>query len=277
MARYNAIPRTGHLQAMQRAFGYIKHYPKVSIQYDETMPDLTTHKPTTYDWEQFYPGLTEELPPDMPTPKGNPARITGYFDADHAGCLQTRRSVTGVIMFVNNTPIKWYSKRQNTVESSTYGSELVAGRIATELAIEMRYKLRMVGIPLQGSCVLFGDNQSVVMNTTIPSSMLKKKHNAIAYHRVREAIAARVIDVVHCRSKENLADIFTKALGPMVHRGLLEWRGFPKLGKNEGEYQRDTNTPATIPQTEGQGTVETVGTHMFSNGNGRLSSSESCS
>ena len=91
---------------------------------------------------------------------------------------------------VNNTIVKTYSKRQSTVESSTYGSELVAARIATDMAVEIRYTLQMLGVPIDGSVLMLGDNKSVVMNTTIPSSALKKKHCAVAYHQVCEAVAA---------------------------------------------------------------------------------------
>ena len=57
----------------------------------------------------------------------------------------SRRSVTGIVLLINNTPICWISKRQKTVETSTYGSELVAARIAVDLIVEWRYKLRMLG------------------------------------------------------------------------------------------------------------------------------------
>jgi hypothetical protein len=152
LARYCQAPREGHMVAMQRAFGYIKHFAKRQIVYDVRMPTHLDDKVTKFGgWKEMYPDAIEELPPDMPTPKGKPVRVSAYFDADHAGCLQTRRSTTGMIMFLNGTPIKWYSKRQNTVESSTYGSEIVAGRITVEFAIEMRYKIRMLGVPIVGS------------------------------------------------------------------------------------------------------------------------------
>ena len=60
---------------------------------------------------------------------------------------------------------------------------------------------------------MLGDNQSVVLKTAMPSSMLKKKHNAIAYHRVREAIAGGIVRFHHIQSDENLADVLTKPLG----------------------------------------------------------------
>ena len=81
-------------------------------------------------------------------------------------------------------PLRWYSKKQSTVETSTYGSELVAARIAVDLILEVRYGLQMLGIPLDGPALMLGDNKSVVLNTTFPSSQLKKKHNAVSYHRV---------------------------------------------------------------------------------------------
>ena len=90
----------------------------------------------------------------------------------------------------------WISKRQKTVESSTYGSELVAARIAIDLIIEMRYKFRMLGIHLEKQTVMVGDNMSVVLNTTISSS-LKKKHLACSYHHVREAIARKFVVFGH--------------------------------------------------------------------------------
>ena len=93
---------------------------------------------------------------------------------------------------INKTPVSWVCKRQKTVESSMYGSELVAARGATELIMEIRYTLQMLGVPLEEPAMMLGDKMSVVLNTSIPSSVLKKKHSAINYHRVREAIAAKV-------------------------------------------------------------------------------------
>jgi len=171
-----------------------------------------------YSWLEAYPHAVEELPPDMPEPKGKPARITCYVDADHAHDKVTRRSVTGILLFVNGMPIKWVSKRQKMVESSTYGSEMVAARIASELILEVRYKLRMMGVPIDGPALLLGDNLSVILSTTVPSATLKKKHQAICYHRIRECIAAKVLRFVHINTKTNLADVLTK---PLVNDNFL--------------------------------------------------------
>jgi len=150
--------------------------------------------------------VAEDIPDDMPKPVTKPVSITVYVDASHGSDLVTRRSVTGILLCVNKTPVKWYSKRQNTVESSTYGSELVASRIAIEMILEFCYKLRMMGIVINGPAVMFVDNKAVVKNTTLPSSTLKKKHNTIAYHKCREAVVSNIVKVAKNLSSENKAD-----------------------------------------------------------------------
>ena len=83
---------------------------------------------------------------------------------------------------------------------------MVAARIAIDLIIEMRYEFRMLAIKLEKDTFMVSDNMSVVLNITIPSSSLKKKHLGCAYHRVREAIAGGFVIYGHIDSKMNLAD-----------------------------------------------------------------------
>jgi hypothetical protein len=97
--------------------------------------------------------------------------MTVYVNADHAHDLVTRRSITGIFAMLNNTPIRWKYKRQKTVETSTYGSKLVASRIATELVLEIRYILRSLGVALDGPALMLGDNMSVLLNTIVHSSV----------------------------------------------------------------------------------------------------------
>ena len=107
-----------------------------------------------------------------------PADTTCYVDAGHAH---------------DNMPVKWLSKRQKTVETSTYGSEMVAGRVAVESIIEVQYSLRILCVPIYRPTLMLGDDMSVVSNTTVSSSQLKKKQNACKYHHIREYIAANII------------------------------------------------------------------------------------
>ena len=128
----------------------------------------------------------EELPEGMPEPNRKSIKTTVYVDESHGQDLLTFRSVTGIFVLMNNTPIRWVSKRQKTVETSTYGSVLSAARVATEIIIELRHHLRMIGVLVDDSSMLLGDNMSVIINTTLPSSVLKKKANAISYNKIRE-------------------------------------------------------------------------------------------
>jgi hypothetical protein len=83
------------------------------------------------------------------------------------------------------------------------------------------YKLRMMGIPIDGPSNVFCDNKSVVTNSTVPTSTLKKKHNAMAYHRVREAVAAAVLRITKVHTSENLADLLTKPLSGSQLKQLI--------------------------------------------------------
>ena len=89
-----------------------------------------------HSWTEFYPDASEDQPHDQPDPKGCTATLMCYVDTDHARDKVTRRSVTGIVLLMNNTPIAWVSKQQKTVQMSTYGVELVAARIAVDLMLE---------------------------------------------------------------------------------------------------------------------------------------------
>ena len=221
MARFSSAPRTGHMKRMFRIFGYLKHHSKHRIAFDIDKPNYEGLQFYDYDWTTTYRGVVEDIPEDAPPPVTKEVQMTVYADSNHGNCLVTQRSTTGIILCVNKTPVFTYSKRQNTVETATYGAEFVAGRIAVEKIMEYRYKLRMMGIKITQPSVLLIDNQSVLCNTTLPSSTLKKKHNAIAYHKVREAVAAGIVKPAYIRSKENRADILTKPLGPGPFYKLL--------------------------------------------------------
>ena len=115
----------------------------------------------------------------------------------------------------------WMSKRQKTVEMSTYGSELITARLGVEELLALRYKLRMMGVMIESVSVMLGDNKATVLNTTLPSSNLKKKHLACSYHRIREAIAGKIISYGHIPTEKNTADMLSKPLdGPLLHSHL---------------------------------------------------------
>ena len=103
-----------------------------------------------------------------------------------------------------------------------HGLESAAGKQAVKLILEHRHMSRMMGAPLKKSALLLGDNNSVVLNATMPSSVLKKKHCAVSCHKIREAIAAGIVKFSHASTENNCADALTKPLLPKAFRSLVD-------------------------------------------------------
>jgi hypothetical protein len=219
LSSHLAMPRKGHLDQVFHIFAYLKKYKSSKCVFDASNPSFEERfKPV--EWEEFYPDAKEDIPHNMPTPRGNEVTINCFVDADHAGNQVTRRSHTGILIFLNRAPVSWFSKKQNTVESSTFGSEFVAMKTAAEQIMALRYKLRMFGIPIEGPANVFCDNEAVVTNSSIPTSTIKKKHLSICYHLVRSYCAAGGMRVTKENGKTNLSDILTKLMPGSQKRRL---------------------------------------------------------
>jgi hypothetical protein len=136
--------------------------------------------------------------------------IRAKVGADHAADTVTRRSRTGFLVYLKCALVQWFSKKQNSVESSSFGSEFIAMKQCCEYLRGLRYKLRMMGIPVVGPSYIQGDNQSVLANTTIPDSTLKKKSQSIAYHLVREGVSRDEWRTVYVNTHDNDVDLLTK-------------------------------------------------------------------
>ena len=109
------------------------------------------------------------------------------------------------------------------------------------MAIEFRYIFRMLGSEIDGPVRLLGDNRGMVQSCSIMSSQLKKKHNAIAFSRIREATAMNIVSLGHIRSEHNLSDICTKALNGTKIHGITKKLLF--RGMESGECQGLTPIP----------------------------------
>ena len=220
LSSYLTMPRTGHLNQALHIIKYLDIHSSSTITFDPQeyfiSPEIKREaEQRSQSMSSLYLDAKEIIPPNAPEPRGVPVQINCFVDSDHAADRMTRRSHTGIIMYLNKSPISWYSKKQSTVESSTFGSEFVALRLATEQIISLRYKLRMFGIPISGPANTFCDNESVYKNVTLADSRLKKKHNAVCFHRVREAVASGIMHVYKVGSKFNLSDILTKSVNPV--------------------------------------------------------------
>ena len=214
MGSFRAMPKYGHLNRLKRIVGYLKKNPKAAIRFRTGIPRHEEHyEPKSFDWSySVYGDVKEEIPTDMPEPKGKPVRITTFVDANLMHDYVTGRSMTGILMLMNQTPVDFYAKKQGTVETAVFGSEFNAARIATEKVIDARHTLRYMGVPIEGKAWMFGDNEGVTKNSTVPHSVLRKRHQILSYHRVREAIAAGIIWFIHTAGKTNPADPMTKFL-----------------------------------------------------------------
>ena len=194
MSQYRVAPRTGHLLRLKRMYGYLQRFKNGVIRVRTDKPDHSHLPDIEHDWAYSVYGDVEELiPQNMPEPLGKSVLLSHYKDANLYHNLVTGRAVTGVLHLINQMPIDWYSKAQSTVEVATYGSEFVAARIAVDQIVDIRLTLRYLGVPIDGKSYLFGDNESVWKNASLPHSSLKKRHNALSYNRIREAIAAKIV------------------------------------------------------------------------------------
>ena len=261
MSGFRTAPRTGHLDRLKRICGYLSKMKNGCIRVRTEAPDYSHVTTTTYDWSRtVYGKVKEELPNDAPPQKGKPLILTSYVDANLHHDMLTGRSVTAVLHFANQTPIDWFSKKQATVETATYGSEFVAAKMAVQQVMGLRLFFRYLGAPIDGPTRLFGDNGSVVTSGSLPHSPLRKRHHALSYHYTREAIASGAIDFQFLPGHLNPADILSKHWGyqqvwPSALRPILFWKGDTSqllLESNPGPTGTPINDagPNNIPSTQ---------------------------
>ncbi|KAI2510101.1 Reverse transcriptase (RNA-dependent DNA polymerase) [Fragilaria crotonensis] len=212
LASYLIMPREGHLEAVFHLFNHLEKKHNARIVFDPSYPDIDRSAFKECDWKSFYGEVTEAIPPNAPPPRGKDVDIRLFVDSDHAGDQRTRRSRTGFLIYLNMSPIVWYSKKQATIETSVFGAEFVAMKHGMETLRGLRYKLRMMGVPIDGPSFIYGDNMSVIHNTQRPESTLKKKSNSVCYHAVREAVAMGECITAHISTHDNPADICTKLI-----------------------------------------------------------------
>ena len=149
-----------------------------AIRIRTDMPDVSDAVINRYDWSKtVYAGAKEEVPHNIPEPKGKPVKLITYAD------------------------------------SNLYGAEELAGRTAIEQCRANRLTFHYLGVPIEGPSILLGDNESVVKSVTIPHRQLNKRHLMLSWHYLREAIATGMYDYVHIPGKINPADILSKHWG----------------------------------------------------------------
>jgi hypothetical protein len=221
LSRFCACPREGHFKRALWIWGYLKKYPGRSLKRDHNTFQLQSELLDTdlIDFTEQYAYAREKIDTKFPRPMGKELDVSVYVDSDHAHDKVSGRSISGVMVMVGSTPIIWKSKRQGAVQTSTYGAEFSAMRLATKETITIQYMLRALGINVSKPSNIAGDNAGVISNATVRDASLKKKHVALSYHSVRESVAAGIIHPHKISGKNNIADLLTKPLDRFTFMG----------------------------------------------------------
>jgi hypothetical protein len=186
VARYAANPGREHLMALEKICNYLKARPQKGILYKRT-------------------GESDD-------------ELHAFSDASWAEDVDSRRSTTGYITRMCGGAVSWNSKRQKSVATSTMEAEYVAAAEAVKEIIYVRQLVQHLGNPLKQPTVLFQDNQAALAAASHSTVNSRAKHIDIAYHFMRERCNPDrdqlfVVQNKHIGTKDQRADIFTKAFG----------------------------------------------------------------
>jgi hypothetical protein len=140
------------------------------------------------------------------------ARLLGYTDSDLANCIDTRRSVSGYCCTLGGGIVTWSARQQKTVSLSTCEAEYVAASEAASELTWLRTLLSELDFPQLSATPLLCDNNGSIVLTEDSSFHARVKQIDIKYHSIRQHVTHGRLKLRYVRSKDNLADMFTKAL-----------------------------------------------------------------
>ncbi|GJW16089.1 retrovirus-related pol polyprotein from transposon TNT 1-94 [Tanacetum coccineum] len=176
-ARYQARPTEKHLKEVKRIFRYLRGTIHMGLWY----------------------------------PKGSGFELTAFSDADHAGCLDTRKSTSGGIQFLGDKLVSWMSKKQDCTAMSSAEAEYVALSASCAQVMWMRTQLQDYGFNYN-KIPLYCDSQSAIAISCNPVQHSRTKHIHTRYHFIKEQVENGIIELYFVRTEYQLADMFTKAL-----------------------------------------------------------------
>jgi hypothetical protein len=162
--------------------------------------------------------------------------ILGYTDSDWANCLDTRRSIGGYTFSLGSGAVSWAAKKQKTVAASSCEAEYIAAFETTKEAIWLRALLTGINITPTNPTRIMCDNNASINLSEDPTLHTRVKHIDINYHFLRERVQSKEVLLSYIRSKENIADIFTKPLEKYQFIKLRELLGV-KTGGVTGEEE----------------------------------------
>ncbi|KAK2459144.1 putative mitochondrial protein [Trifolium repens] len=176
-ARYQADPKVSHMTQVKRILKYVNGTSDYGIMYSHC-EDSTLY---------------------------------GYCDADWAGSADDRKSTSGGCFFLGTNLISWFSKKQNCVALSTAEAEYIAAGSSCSQLVWMKQMLKEYDVE-QNALTLYCDNMSAINISKNPVQHSKTKHIDIRHHYIRDLVENKIVTLEHVGTKEQVADIFTKAL-----------------------------------------------------------------
>jgi hypothetical protein len=209
LSSYLALLHEGHLEATLHVMEYLWLKHNTRLIFNPTYPDIVASDFTRHDWMELYGDVHKAIPPNMLKPLGKEVKLRMICHSNHAGCKQTHRTWTGILIYCNLVLIIWVSNWQLTIKTSVFGAEFVAMKHGIKALRVLHYKLCMMGVPLSGSLYIYGDNKSQVTNLSRPELTLKKKSHSICYHAIWDSVAMGESLSTHCKTNDNLSDPLT--------------------------------------------------------------------
>ena len=191
LGRYSQAPTQHHMKMVITLLRYLKGTTTTSIRYPSSSPSNTA--------------LT----------------LVAYSDADFAGSIEDRHSTTGSLLQLRYTdaqgqavqvPIYWRSKKQSLTALSTAEAEYIAAFETSLDIVWIRGLLQELGCDQGSASPLHIDNQACISIASNTTSSTRTKHIDIRHHKIRELIADRIVTTRYAPTKDQLADILTKAL-----------------------------------------------------------------
>jgi hypothetical protein len=211
LARFSTRPTRAHYQSLRHLCKYLRAHKDWGLMYWRGKPrlDAPIHK--------FTKSVLDADLPAHPT-VDKLTRLTGYVDASHATCLDTRRSITGVIFTLAGGAIAFKSKRQATVSTSSTEAELMAAVFAAKMAKYFRSILKELEVEQTAPTILYEDNESAIKIVNASRPTERTRHIDIAHFAIQEWKQQGDITLAHIPGVINCSDSATKGLASVLHR-----------------------------------------------------------